>query len=180
MFSYAWSSNEAGTNFSRGVFSMAPSTLASPMPARRSSISSRSFFWIKPGSTGRLAQTSPEDLFQRGEHGNVGQVEIDRGDRNLLVVDRGQVGAGLGHPVLADRADPVIGPAARIEALGQIVGDRALALAGDRDAPYVFGAAAGKLMFIKVCSGQGSRVSRRITSGAKRAAVCQGIGSPSR
>jgi broad specificity polyphosphatase/5'/3'-nucleotidase SurE len=34
-------------------------------------------------------------------------------------------------------------------------------------------------MFIKVCSGQGSRVSRRITSGANRAAVCQGIASPS-
>ena len=41
------------------------------------------------------------------------------------------------------------------------------------------GAAAGKLIFINVCSGQGSRVNRRITSGAKRAAVCQGIASPS-
>src|SRR5712691_7445598 len=96
--------------------------------------------WIPAfaGITGRAGNVESgsglfEDPSQGGQHRHVGQVEVDWGDRDPVAGERGDIGSGLGLAFLASRADPVIGPAARIDALGQIVGDRPLALAGDRE-----------------------------------------------
>src|SRR5690349_15178968 len=55
-----------------------------------------------------------EDFAQRGEHGNVGEIEIDRRDRDLVVEQRADIAARLGSARFSDRPDPVIGPAARV------------------------------------------------------------------
>src|SRR5947199_7373129 len=55
-----------------------------------------------------------EDFAQRVEHGNVGQIEIDRRDRDVVVEHRADIAARLGSARSAAWPAPVIGPAARV------------------------------------------------------------------
>src|SRR5260370_933674 len=73
---------------------------------------------------------SLEHFPQRVEHRDVGEIEIDRRDRHLIVAERRDIGPGLGRTGFPDRPDPIIGPAAWIHPLGQIIGDRPLGLMG--------------------------------------------------
>jgi hypothetical protein len=64
----------------------------------------------------------------------VREVEEQRRHRDEAVLARGDVGAPGGRVLLAHRADPVIGHAARIDTLDQLVADLVPPLARDHDA----------------------------------------------
>src|SRR5271163_1589898 len=101
------------------------------MPALRNSMTSRTLRVRSAVSPTLIWRRSCESPPHRLGDRHIGQIEMDRGDRDATIGERAEIGARISPAPHLRWADPVERAAARVAAFGQIVAEHPLALMGD-------------------------------------------------
>src|SRR5262249_3555901 len=128
VLSHARSTKVADTKRSRSTAAMAPSTRSSAMPLPRSPAISRCIAGTFTVAASAHLEFVGELGAELAAHRLVGEVEMQRRHRDVARADGGDVARLVDLALLRLVADPVVGAAARIDALDDVAAEAAVAL----------------------------------------------------